>query len=207
MQVRAYRSADVSAAKRAGAGMYGRTGRQGKSASVWFSRMLRKRYGVLSRRINACLPQCANPNAYRAEYEKCGGTGTPAFELIKGRMRQRTAKGKEIFPQGLTFNRQVVAKRLKSVKRARKNGKLSGMNGRCKKVETIGQEEAAPVGGAALWGFFGGSGLPLPPLFAIRRTSGVGCGGCGQRRTTAGSDGEGGAGGERGGGQKYLGSR
>ena len=35
------------------------------------------------------------------------------------------------------------------------------MNGRCKKVETIGQEEAAPVGGAALWGFFGGSGLPL----------------------------------------------
>lgn len=161
MQVRAYPSADVSAAKRAGAGMYGRTGRQGKSASVWFSRMLRKRYGVLSRRINACLPQCANPNAYRAEYEKCGGTGTPAFELIKGRMRQRTAKGKEIFPQGLTFNRQVVAKRLKSVKRARKNGKLSGMNGRCKKVETIGQEEAAPVGGAALWGFFGGSGLPL----------------------------------------------
>lgn len=168
MQVRAYRSADVSAAKRAGAGMYGRTGRQGKSASVWFSRMLRKRYGVLSRRINACLPQCANPNAYRAEYEKCGGTGTPAFELIKGRMRQRTAKGKEIFPQGLTFNRQVVAKRLKSVKRARKNGKLSGMNGRCKKVETIGQEEAAPVGGAALWDFFGGSGLPLP-FFRARR--------------------------------------
>ena len=128
MQVRAYRSADVSAAKRAGARMYGRTGRQGKSASVWFSRMLRKRYGVLSRRINACLPQCANPNAYRAEYEKCGGTGTPAFELIKGRMRQRTAKGKEISDRkpGVQPDK-TKRKRLKSVKSGSRS-ELSGIN-------------------------------------------------------------------------------